>query len=267
MTNNSPENDGNYTAIISAEVQPPQDTTSADMVEGPSTSSRTGTESTLITESTLEGSIPDISPLSFSQSQTTQGLTLPIEDLENRFVSTFRGRTIHGLTINLPDGYTGVVLKAKSEPDGYTDVSSFGTNVQRTSDVEEVEIERWGQKRRGRLRSSAAPRQGTVITISDDDNDPLNSFDEPHDDVEISEPFATPNEFDGPLRILVPTARFDSFTLWQADRMVNKSNDEYWRTLTDWIGLSHAVWWSDCCYMSWTLIKIADSRYSPLNCL
>ena len=44
-----------------------------------------------------------------------------------------------------------------------------------------------------------------------------------------------------PCRVLIPSARFDSFTLWQTDRMVDKTSDEYWRTLNEWIGLAHEV--------------------------
>jgi hypothetical protein len=171
-------------------------------------------------------------------------LAPPIEELDKRFISTFRGRTIHGLTIDLPDGYAGVVLKSTSRADRF-DEKALVRDAQRTKDVDvDVEMELRSQRRRGRLRSSAAPRKGTVIAIEDDDkkSSPSKTFDEPHgDDVEMAEPFATPSEIEGPLRTLAPTARFDSFTLWQADRIVNKSNDEYWRTLTEWIGLAHEV--------------------------
>ena len=104
----------------------------------------------------------------------------------------------------------------------------------------DLDLEPRGKRRRGRLRSSAAPRKGTVVTILDDDDPVQDSAALPNDgnDIEMAEPLSMLN---GPKRILVPTSRFDSFTLWQADRMVNKSNDGYWRTLTEWIGLAHEV--------------------------
>ena len=195
----------------------------------------------------------------------------PIEDLDKRFISTFRGRSIHGLTINLPDGYAGLVLKATSDrPDGFDEKERVGTgrgrgDLQRTKGADvDVEMESLGQRRRGRLRSSAAPRKGTVITISDDDNAPQSSMrDEPYgNDVEMAGPLSTLNELDCPLRVLVPTARFDSFTLWQADRLVNNSNDEYWRTLTEWIGLAHEVSGFECSRFRVVLKSgMTDSQY------
>jgi len=205
----------------------------------------------------------------------SQDHTPPIEDLDKRFISTFRGRSIHGLTIDLPDGYTGLVLKATSDrPDGLDKkerVASCGTGrrgSQRTKEVDaDVEMESLGRRRRGRLRSSAAPRKGTVITIYDDDDvpqssKPLNLPDEPYgNDVEMADPLlSTRNELDCPLRVLVPTARFDSFTLWQADRIVNSSNDEYWRTLTEWIGLAHEVSNFECSRSRMMLNGMTDSQ-------
>ena len=44
-----------------------------------------------------------------------------------------------------------------------------------------------------------------------------------------------------PVRRLIPHAQFSSFTLWHQDRPVDKGRDEYYRTLTEWIALSHEV--------------------------
>jgi len=243
QTKNPPEN---CSVIASGEALRLQTTQGSNTFDDPPTLARTATESTFLTESSSSSS--NLLSASFSQFPT-KSQDPPIEDLDNRFISTFRGRSIHGLTINLPAGYAGVVLRAPSDQDsfdGNTLVASSGTrrgDEQRTKNVDlDVEVS-WGQRRRGRLRSSAAPRKGTVIAISDDDpQSSISLNDKPFGhDIEMAEPLSTPNAFDGRLRILVPTARFHSFTLWQADHMVNKSNDEYWRTLTEWIGLADAI--------------------------
>ena len=265
--------------VPSAETQCLRATTSSDAVDIPPTLTRTTTESTPIAESsltTLEGSTSNLSvPSSSSLSQfptESQNLAPPIEDLDKRFISTFRGRTIHGLTIDLPYGYAGLVLKATNDqPDRFDEkekIVSGRRGLQGAEDVDvDVEMDSLGRRRRGRLRSSAVPRKGTIITISDDDdNDPQSSNSKlpdgtDGDDIEMAEPLSTPNGLDDPLRILVPTARFDSFTLWQADRTVNKSNDEYWRTLTEWIGLAHEVSGFECSPTRILKSGMTDSQY------
>ena len=44
-----------------------------------------------------------------------------------------------------------------------------------------------------------------------------------------------------PICRLIPHAQFSSFTLWHQDRPVDKGQDEYCRTLTEWIAFSHEV--------------------------
>lgn len=212
-------------SAISRETQCLQATTSSDAT--PSLT-RSTTESTLVTEASST-----MLETSFSSSSSFSELAPPIDEFDKRFISTFRGRSIHGLTIDLPDGYGGVVLKSMNYQAAMVPTAT-GDGRLKDDDVD-FEMEPRGKRRRGRLRSSAAPRKGMVVTISDDDNTAQDSGSLNYDsnDIEMATPLSMSNGLGGPKRILVPTSRFDSFTLWQADRMVNKSNDEYWRTLTE----------------------------------
>jgi hypothetical protein len=39
-------------------------------------------------------------------------------DKEERFVAAFRGRTVHGLRVDLPEGYGGIILRTAEEASG-----------------------------------------------------------------------------------------------------------------------------------------------------
>ena len=101
-----------------------------------------------------------------------------LKDVDKRFISSFRGRAIHGLTVDVPTGYTGLLL--------HDDPQS--------------------------------------TTTQDDSID--NDFD---------------MDQETPLRKLIPQSTFSSITLWHSDRAVDETRDEYYRTLTEWMSLSHEV--------------------------
>jgi len=209
---------------------------------------RSATESTLAGEPS-QASLSEAASTLTALSQTRLA-SPPIDDAEKRFVSTFRGRSVHGLTVDLPEGYVGVVLRTTANQEGEVKKSEDKTGTEHSRNEErQVGMKLRAPRRRGRLTSSAVPRKGTVLTISDDNNDKALSTDESCSFLEenhgvdmVDSPLPIP-EHDNtqPIRVLSPTERFNSFTLWQADRMVDKSHDEYWRTLTEWIGLAHEV--------------------------
>ena len=107
-----------------------------------------------------------------------------------RFISSFRGRTIHGLTMDVPTGYTGLVLHGDPQPTTTTTVSH-------------------------------------VDRVVPDDSTNDNDFEMGEEEI--------------PLRKLVPQSTFSSIMLWHADRAVDETRDEYYRTLTEWMALSHEV--------------------------
>ena len=114
--------------------------------------------------------------------------TSVLKDADRRFISSFRGRTIHGLNMDVPTGYSGLLLQCDDD------------------DPQPTTVDRH------------------VLNASDDSID--NDFDM---DEEL------------PLRKLIPQSTFSSITLWHADRAVDETRDDYYRTLTEWIALSHEV--------------------------
>ena len=121
--------------------------------------------------------------------------TSNLKDIDKRFISSFRGRTIHGLNVDVPTGYTGLLLHADDDED---DPSS-----QSTTHVD---------------------RRRVLNTPYDDDNDDF--------DMDQETPL---------LRKLIPQSTFSSITLWHSDRAVDETRDDYYRTLTEWMTLSHEV--------------------------
>ena len=134
---------------------------------------------------------------------------------ERPLVAAFRGRTIRGTRISIPDGYTGVVL--------------VGADVNKTK------------------RASPPPpppgrrpsrRSGRVIHVDEDE--------EPQDvDMEDSGEGVDADyqgeEEEAPTRTLTLASTFSSFVVWNPDIPVDESRDEYIRSLNEWIKLSALV--------------------------
>lgn len=177
----------------------------------------------------------------------------PLEDADKRLVASFRGRTIHGLTIDLPAGYGGLLLQSKGAEKvagmekAMADIASVKTKPtargkeKQKEKASEVEPASTSTRRRGRLTRSAAP-SSKAIEIADDDDAVM----EDAAPFENKPPVPTANEQivpedDSAVRRLVPSAQFSTFTLWQPDRVVDKNRDEYYRSLTEWVSLANEV--------------------------
>jgi hypothetical protein len=242
---------------------------SSASITTPTMLSASRTESTIIeSQPTLSTStsttLASSSSISLSPHPTTATATPPtlLEDADKRFISTFRGRTIHGLTIDLPPGYGGLVLrregndavpgtgdanvadiKGKGRPKSGKD-SSAGTKGKGKEEEQQKQSKK-APPRRGRLTRSATISKPEVIAV--DEEPTQEDVDEGEDD-KMADTIPTPdgvadeevpNEY--PVRRLIPHAQFSSFTLWHQDRPVDKGRDEYCRTLIEWIALSREV--------------------------
>jgi hypothetical protein len=135
-----------------------------------------------------------------------------LKDADKRFISSFRGRTIHGLTMDVPTGYTGLLLHG--DPQTPTTVSHVDP----------------------------------VLHAPDDSVD---------NDFEMDEEI--------PLRKLIPQSTFSSITLWHADRAVDETRDEYHRTLTEWMALSHEVSKKHVKWCIWNRVLMTEIITDPSN--
>ncbi|KAI9451036.1 ribonuclease H2, subunit C [Russula earlei] len=118
-----------------------------------------------------------------------------------RFVSSFRGRTVHGVEVPLPTGYAGIVLRGDANGKALADTS------------------------KARRRRIARQRRRNPTEAEDDADGEMPMFAE-----------------DGAsVRELKPSARFDSFVLWHPDIPVNEGEDEYLRSLSEWLDIAAEI--------------------------
>ncbi len=223
----------------SNETQPAPDADSESQATVVASTSGSQSASSSITPSSSTATVVAATPVS----------PPPLEDADKRFVASFRGRTIHGLTIDLPEGYGGLLLQCKKAEKAAVPETTKAVNggektkptTRGKGKASEPEPGSTSTRKRGRLTRSAAP-SSKPIEIADDDDAIMedaalleNTTPAPTVDTQI------PPEDDSTVRRLVPSAQFSSFTLWQPDRVVDKNRDEYYRSLAEWVSLANEV--------------------------
>ncbi|KAJ7708786.1 ribonuclease H2, subunit C [Mycena rosella] len=134
-------------------------------------------------------------------------LSRRVTEATTRFIATFRGRTMQGLKVELPAGYSGVLMAGEATA-GANKLGALKTRVKQAVKA----------KKAGRATRSA--------TRDDDEAD----GDETHDPEDQTS-----------ARTLMPTAQFSSFVLWHPDIPVDPGRDEYLRSLTEWIRLADEI--------------------------
>lgn len=150
---------------------------------------------------------------------TLASLAKRAADATTRFISSFRGRKIQGLKVELPPGYVGVVLKA-DERLGEANKPSWKARNNAKGRPAKSKAGGRSTRNSARVIDVDAEEEGNI----DDAMDVDNSFVDP-----------------GAIRTLVPTSQFSSFILWHADHPVDEGRDEYFRSLTEWTRLAHEV--------------------------
>jgi hypothetical protein len=134
------------------------------------------------------------------------------EDTKKRYTAAFRGRTVQGLEVDLPEGYAGIVLRG--DEDGGVGKQTgekkgaLGTKKGRTAGKNES---------RARRRSKVADLDEGDCSASDVLQD------------------------DETVRTLRPSATFSSLVLWNPDIPVDEGRDEYLRSTTEWMTLAAQV--------------------------
>ncbi|EKM50578.1 uncharacterized protein PHACADRAFT_152683 [Phanerochaete carnosa HHB-10118-sp] len=171
-------------------------------------------------QETLVGGCPSLDPAPSTSSVTT--LTGNIETSQmidetatpsgKHFVAAFRGRTVRGTKIDLPEGFAGIVLSTPESTQMKPAVSAKALAKDR---------------RRTRARKAASKKQAVQA-----------------DEVEEEEADASMEGVEvhsGPVKILEVKGTFASFTLWHPDVPVDEGSDEYLRSLTEWTKIAAEV--------------------------
>jgi hypothetical protein len=237
-------------------------TTKSSVEATPALSTSSESQTTVVASESQTPSLLSASSSLATLAPTTTPTAPPIEDADKRFVSAFRGRTIHGLTIDLPAGFSGLVLQTEDRNQGTSKASGAAADGKRNAKgkaekkssargkaKEAEEQDAPSTRRRGRLTRSTLPSSSSTkpVEVPGDDRDDEVMADAtgpgttPNESGDTAVPDAAGDDDAAATRCLVPTAQFSAFTLWSADRVVDKGRDEYYRSLTEWVALANEV--------------------------
>jgi hypothetical protein len=198
--------------------------------------------------------IPSLTVFTGSKQEADETYSPPSRPTEEfsstRSVSTFRGRTIQGLKVDLPQGYRGLLLEA---PAPSTTSSSSSKNTSSSSKAASSsskpqpdpleEPPTTSTRRRGRLTRSAVSKR--VIDVEAEEA--KKAKEAAAAAIDVDAPMDVDNNEDEstrdntPQRRLKPVSQFSSFTIWHADNPVIESQDEYYRSMHEWTALAAAV--------------------------
>ncbi|KAI0766170.1 ribonuclease H2, subunit C [Trametes elegans] len=167
-------------------------------------------------------------PASSSTGNNNSASTLPSHEPEDyslnhrskhrHFFASFRGRSMHGLEVDLPAGYAGVVLRAPDDRNG--------KRAAPTSSAADDSKTRTRTQAKAGERATRRSKRGEPVEVADE---------------ETGDAEAVAMEDEGPVRMLQPAAQFSSFVLWHPDIPVDESRDEYLRSLTEWTKLAAEI--------------------------
>ncbi|PIL24771.1 hypothetical protein GSI_12657 [Ganoderma sinense ZZ0214-1] len=152
------------------------------------------------------------------ENATQDNTTRPRIATSCHFAASFRGRSMHGVEIDLPEGYMGIVLRAPS-----SDAKGKGT----ASGTKTREEERKPKSKGRTTRRSKRVLEPEVAEAEDGHE---------HEDGDGSAPVE-----DGVTRVLQPVSKFTSFVLWHPDVPVDEARDEYLRSLTEWTRIAAEI--------------------------
>jgi hypothetical protein len=130
------------------------------------------------------------------------------------------------------------------------DLKHFPVEMVSWNDAQEFIKKLNDKEKRGKGRATSRKRKAAIEVL-----DVHNEMDEQDDNFHLSGPDS--------LRILAPSATFNSFVLWNADIPVNEGRDEYMRCLTEWTQLAAVV---RVCFLAFLVCLDANSAISDTSC-
>lgn len=132
-----------------------------------------------------------------------------LQRVKARFTAAFRGRRLHGRSVDLPDGYSGIVLKPEELQ---SEKGAAGAPPKRLALAN-------NERRKGR-RSTRNSTRANMDSVDGDGDVPMDQ--------------ETLDGDEEVIQTLRPTAKFSNFTLWNGDVDVDEGRDEYLRTLSEY---------------------------------
>ncbi|KAJ3860114.1 ribonuclease H2, subunit C [Lentinula novae-zelandiae] len=142
----------------------------------------------------------------------------PVLDGQPRFISSFRGRTVQGLEVDLPAGYTGIVFRSGDEA-GEAKNTGKGKGVANGKG-------RVGAVRQDQRRTTRRSTRSRAV-----DGDEVMDTDAEDEAEEASESALN----------LFASSQFKSFLLWHPDIPVDTGKDEYMSSIGEWIKIASVL--------------------------
>lgn len=138
--------------------------------------------------------------------------------LKKRVISAFRGRKLKGVVVDVPEGYTGVILRADDDEEEDSSSGTLGLIPKKQRPLVRPNSPKKRSKRLTR-RSAAA------LEVEND----------------VSPEFETEQSSVTETKVLRPVGKFNSIAIWSPDVDVDETYDEYIRTLDSYRRLLEVV--------------------------
>lgn len=140
------------------------------------------------------------------------------EPAVKRYTAAFRGRTVQGREVALPEGYAGLVLRA---------------DAAESSKTAKATARRAAEEARGKGKGRSTRRSGrgakAVENVVDEDEDDLGAADLLADEPALE------------VKTFRPTSTFSSLVVWNPDIPADEGRDEYIRAMKEWTCLAGEV--------------------------
>ncbi|KAG8932725.1 hypothetical protein FRC02_000689 [Tulasnella sp. 418] len=163
-----------------------------------------------------------------SKEASSVSMNAVVVDIVNRFqkrlVSAFRGRQIHGIEVELPKGYGGVVLRVEGNDD-----TKIKVGDKRKRDDDDSMASKAKKKVKGIIKNAGrlTRKRSKTVTEVDEDEEMGDANEEEVQADSMGVENVTTKTF-------APTATFSKLVIWNADRRVDEGRDEYTRALREW---------------------------------
>ena len=145
-------------------------------------------------------------------------------NLQDTYTAAFRGRSLHGVRVPLPEGFLGYLLQS-NEPE-----LPEGSSKRKREDLSTSQP---GKKAR------RPPRTRSVTVKEEIEEDMYAVMSRVEDEIEVEG--VAPQSIILPEREFRPTGKFDSIVVWHPDVPVDRGKDEYVRAIDEWTRLSGIV--------------------------
>jgi hypothetical protein len=155
-------------------------------------------------------------------------------DTRREFTATFRGRSMCGLEVDVPEGYVGIVMKSENAEDAG---KSNGKKA-----VAKAKTTKGKGKASAKSKGRATRSQSALL--EEPEEEPMQIEDDYAMLSRVEQDSAATTQETGSAdatRLLEQTGTFEKFVLWNADVHVDEGRDEYLRSMDEWVRLANVV--------------------------